>query len=287
MRRSAGEWKLAGMGPIVVGYERSKRSLDALALGVTLAHARGTRLIAVYVDPDDQPFATIDRAEQALARADVARLKERAQPLLESLGGRATFHSLADVSAPRALHDFARDERASLLVVGSTSAGPIRRVAVGSTAARLFVDAPCPVAIAPRGFAERQPGTLATVGVALDGKADSAGALTQAAMIATDAGAVLRAVTVSPRWGRARRRVTALESEVDVLSERRGGAVERVRLRGRPGRALAKASDGMDLLVVGCREEGAIQHPGSRSVSRQLVPASASPLLVVPEGLAR
>ena len=48
--------------------------------------------------------------------------------------------------------------RVDLLVVGSRGWGPIRRILLGSTAARLIREAACPVLVLPRGAATGEPG---------------------------------------------------------------------------------------------------------------------------------
>jgi hypothetical protein len=117
--------------------------------------------------------------------------------------------------------------------------------------------------------------------VALDGRADSAGALAEAAALAGDARGLLVAMNVSPsRLRTSRRGRAALDEGVNAMVARCPDDVERVTLRGRPAAALAHASHDLDLLVVGCRA-----HRVTRSVSRELVASSASPLVVVPEAL--
>jgi len=248
------------MRPIVVGYSGTEASLDGLALGATLAGARRAHLIALYVDRDDHRFSQVDFESQADLRTRLAKLHELAEPVLERLGSHFEVRAIGGVSAPRALHEFARDERAGLVVVGSSKAGPIRRVTLGSTAGRLFVEASCPVAVAPRGFAKHAERSITTVGVAVDGTPGSDASLAEATAIARDAGAELTPITVEPGAGAPTRRVA---------------------------RALAEASEALDLLVVGAREPGGLRHLGIGSVSRRLLPTSTSALVVVPEGVGR
>ena len=56
------------------------------------------------------------------------------------------------------LYDLAEERGAALLVLGSSHHGAIGRIALGSTADRLLHGAPCAVAVAPVGFAERMRG---------------------------------------------------------------------------------------------------------------------------------
>ena len=52
----------------------------------------------------------------------------------------------------------ALSQRVDLVVVGSRGWGPVRRILLGSTSARLVREAACPVLVLPRGAATGQPG---------------------------------------------------------------------------------------------------------------------------------
>jgi Universal stress protein family len=87
------------------------------------------------------------------------------------------------ITAARGLHDLVREESAPAVVVGSSHLGTLGRVALGSTAARLLVDSPCPVAVASRGWAERGRGAPSTIGVGLDGCVNCEAALATARLL--------------------------------------------------------------------------------------------------------
>ena len=55
-------------------------------------------------------------------------------------------------STPAGLLEIAEEHEASLIVLGSSSAGVLGRVAFGSVTDRLLHSSPLPVALAPRGF---------------------------------------------------------------------------------------------------------------------------------------
>ena len=114
-------------------------------------------LIAAYVSEELHPFGRNDRRRQ---RDVMNRLHELRHAVDEVLPHRRTDHpvGLRDVpalSASLGLHDLAAGEGARAIVLGSTHRGPVGRVAVGSTAASLLLEAPCYVAVAPLGFRER------------------------------------------------------------------------------------------------------------------------------------
>ena len=137
--------------PIVVGIERSERSRDGLALARTLGQTLGAALLLVSVYPVDP--GTVAGAMGAYARA----LEAEADGALESMAA-----LLADVdyelravpctSVARGLQDIASAEDALAIVVGPSHRGGLGRIVPGSIGQRLLHGAPCPVAVAPRGY---------------------------------------------------------------------------------------------------------------------------------------
>jgi nucleotide-binding universal stress UspA family protein len=267
---------------VIAGYEGRPQSRDALALARVLGSAWDAGVLAVWVPERDQPYSVRDRQ---LMRARL----EASQLLRETAGELLTDFPEWDLtvepaSAPaQGLHDVAAEQQASALVVGSSHLGPVGRVVIGSTASRLLVQAPCPIAIAPRGWADSERSRPARLGVGLDGCADCEAALGQARALAQTLGVNLLALGVvengSQGGGAGMKQV---ETQLELAA---ASGAERLLLEGHPAEALAAASDELDLLVVGCRDRaGLIGHP-LRSVSRRLIRTSACPLLVVPSVL--
>ena len=62
-------------------------------------------------------------------------------------------------------------------MIGSSRRGGVGRVFAGTTAERLLHGAPCPVAVAPRGFHALEPGDLGTIAVGYDGSVEARAAL--------------------------------------------------------------------------------------------------------------
>jgi nucleotide-binding universal stress UspA family protein len=235
---------------VVVGYEGRPQSRDALALARLLGSGWNASVLALWVPESDEPYSSTEPARRRV-RIDAGRaLRVSAGELMT--GGQEWDFSIQPASAPaRGLHDVAAEQGASAIVVGSSHLGPLGRVLVGSTAARLLIHAPCPVAVAPRGWADPSRPGPARVGVGLDGCPDCEVALSEAQALADGLGAGLVKVTVA---------------------DPKHAADE-----------LAEASQDLDLLVVGCRAcSGVVGHP-LRSVSRRLIRTSACPLIVVPQ----
>jgi nucleotide-binding universal stress UspA family protein len=275
-------------GPIVVGYNGRDESRDALALAKTLARASNSWILLVWVEPVgplDVPYETIfapiqDRAEQAL--------EEVARDLREQDFEVGTRVGLLG-SAAQGIHQFAEDEAAELIVVGSSHRGPAGRVLAGTVGTRLLHGSACPVAIAPRGLADR-PVHFQRVGVGYDGTPESEMALSWAETLASAAGASLDLLVVSEDHS------TDL---VDIGRERRQRAerilahgldrVTEVTARGAVKSGLAlehlmHLSERVDLVVVGSRGYGPLRRVLLGSVSAHLATQSRCPVAIVPRG---
>ena len=139
-------------GPIVVGVERSERSRDALALARTLARAVGTRA---------DPRRRLSRRRPLGGHAAPAptrppwprRLRRRSNGSARPLGGvRPSSRAVPCTSVTRGLQQVAEEEDALAIVVGPSHRGALGQVVPGSVGERLLHGAPCPVAVAPRGY---------------------------------------------------------------------------------------------------------------------------------------
>ena len=85
--------------------------------------------------------------------------------------------------ASRALHVVAEDLDAGLIVVGSTQRGPLGRIVPGGHTEQTIHGAPCPVAVAPHGYALPE-GPMTRIGVAFHDTPEGHEALTGAAALA-------------------------------------------------------------------------------------------------------
>jgi nucleotide-binding universal stress UspA family protein len=264
-------------GPIVTGFEGRPQSEDALELGRLLGTAWAAPLLAVWVPDPDEPFST--STHEAL-RGRIQRTQTLRAAAARVLEGGPDWELTAQPALWPAtgLSAVAREEDARALVVGSSHLGPIGRVVLGSTAAQLLRTAPCPIAVAPRGWAAGRSERTATVGVALDGCEDCELALDLAAPLSTDLGAHLVALSVAQNGD---------DHPSDQLARAAHGGAERLLLEGDPADTLAAVSQELDLLVVGCRVCAGVLGRPLRSVSRRLLQTAACPLLVVPQALRR
>ena len=287
------------MSEIVVGIDDSAGAQDALAFARRLADATGARLQLASAYPYDEWPSRVASHEFG------GFLRDEAQALLDrhaaSLGDDAVpTHAIADHSPARALHRLAEHIGAALIVVGSTHRGAIGRVLPGSTGERLLHGSPCPVAIAPRGYAAEGPAPIGSVGIGYDTSDESEAALRAACRVARAFDANLRVIRVFdatrvgtpalmtfPGWETfnqdyeqdqregLERAVAALPSDVSA---------EAVFIASRPGSELATQSQDVDLMIVGSRGYGPMAAVMLGGATHTLIRDAACPVVVLPRG---
>jgi nucleotide-binding universal stress UspA family protein len=219
----------------------------------------------------------------------------------------ALAHRLADVlAAPidvvsadggpeRVLADVAAAEHAGVIVLGHTHRQHLARVLSG-TERRVLQSTPCPIAIAPPGYAEQAPAAIRRIGVGYEPTPEATAALVLAHELAARAGGELRAVGVALPLAPlavddARDRSPYLDAErhavhaglAHAVGELPPGVPTVVDARiGSPGGELVGASDDLDLLVCGSRRRSPLRALLLGSVTERLVAEAACPVLIVP-----
>jgi nucleotide-binding universal stress UspA family protein len=193
------------------------------------------------------------------------------------------------------LTNAASERGAAMLVLGPTHRHALARTLRG-TARRVLRDAPCPVAVAPSGFAERPSRPFARIGAGVEPTPEGRLALEVAHEVAARAGGTLLAVgAVLPLAPLAvddlRDRQPYLDEEQHVvqialeraLADLPAGVPCRAQaVVGDPAVALAAASTEVDLLVCGSRGRGPLRAALLGSVTERLLRRAACPLLLVP-----
>ncbi len=268
---------------IIIGIDGHDGGADALALAGRLADD-DTRLVAVCVavlDARVSRAVSLDYDAVVVEGADeVAAAAAAADPRIETVPAVAG-------SAAAGLHDVAAREGADLVVIGSCRRGRIGRILSGDDTREIVRSAPCPVAVAPIGYAQADK-PIAAVGVGYDGGPEAAAALALARRLAARAGTRPRAIDVVsvPNWAIAPGGAVylGLEEERRAAQERLD-ALEGVEGEARTGSAfqdLRAFSREVDLLVVGSRRQGALGRIVLGSASESLLGGSESPLIIVP-----
>ncbi len=179
---------------IVVGVDGREGGHDALVLAGRLARMSGADLVALRVLPFDY-YGTRAASPSFAEVADEDARAELAAELARA-GVHARVRLQGDSSPARALHRVAEQERAALIVVGSTHRGRAGRVLAGDHAAGVLHASPCPVVVAPRGFAAREWGPVTRIGVGFDGRPEARQALDHAVEFAREAGATIEVMSV-------------------------------------------------------------------------------------------
>jgi nucleotide-binding universal stress UspA family protein len=295
---------------LVVGLPRDERAKTALHLGGLLARSLDQDVVVCTVVPPPWPpgLGRIDAEYQEFLDRDADQALERARELVPA-GITADYLVARARSTSAGLVEVAEQRDASLIVLGSSDAGVLGRVAFGSVAERLLHTSHVPVALAPRGFRCRPDSTLSRITAAFGAAEGDDELVVAAAGVAARIGAQLRVASfaVRPRtpltagigsraedavlveWAeeveRAQRvvldKVAALPVAPEVTEQVIGHGTEW-------SAALADLhwGDG-DLLAVGSSAVGPVARVFIGSRSSKIVRHSPVPVVIVPRGVAQ
>ncbi len=275
---------------IIVGVDELSGGRDAITLARKLAGEGGEIALAhVYIE-SLLPARGSPGVFQAGEDRHSMQLLEAARA---EAGIAATLYPVASPFVGRGLHELAEQIHADLLVVGSSHHGLLGRVFQGDAMRAALNAAPCAVAIAPLGFAQRTA-VLAEIGVGYDDSPESRNALAVARALAGARGArvsVFEAVTPPPRgYADPRHRdPVELEAEVEQTRERLAalGDVDAHAAYGDPAEELALYGASVDLLIVGSRGYGPVARLIHGNTSLALARSARCPLLVLPRSAPR
>ena len=276
---------------VIIGFDGSKQAQDALALGRLLGAIDSSGIVLAYITDHQPPF---ERQSRVYAQARRQKVDDVLEPALATLAGRSGVEPASiDSSSPaRGLHELAYEYckyGTGILAIGSTHRGPVGRVVVGSVGELLVSGCPCPIMVAPHGFAQDAPESIAKIVTGFDGSAESHAALHVAHALARAADAQLHAIAVVHRSALARpdhgetpaRNREALQARLDEALTDLDGVTGEV-VEGDPTEQLSEAAAAADLLVVGARGYGPRNHVFVGSVSSKLMRSAPSPVLIVP-----
>jgi nucleotide-binding universal stress UspA family protein len=282
------------LAKIIVGYDGDETGDDALTLATGLARTFDSELLVAHVFDD-----LVTKVSEEAAAAVTTQVQEvfgRAAALLDD-GIRARMVELPGESPARELVAFAEREHADLIVVGSRRLGPVRRITLGSVSDSVLRDAPCAVAVPPRGHSgSAQPPRRIAVGWVPTSEADAA--LRFAYSLAAETGATLNVVTaVSVREAAPVLGSTVLvydrfledicrsaERDVQAAVEAFGGKVPLTvdAVIGDAADELVRRSAQVDLIVLGSRGYGPIRRVVIGSVSFRVLRDAECPVIVLP-----
>ena len=282
---------------ILIGYDEPERGREATSLAETLRDPHtGTLVLTSVYPPAPLPVGGF------VGPQDVELLREQAEERLlvarDTLPDRdrVTIRAIPSDSAARVLSQVAEAEQADLVVVGSSRRSTLGRLIPGTTAERLLHDAPCPVAVAPRGYSG---GDIRRIGVAYDGSPEADAALRAAESLARERSAALTVYCVVeppsasaemiaagtgaewPSHAATERARHLLQGVVDNAPP--GIRPEWLLLHGVPATEIAGRAYGVvDLFFVGSRGYGPLRRALLGNVSGALVRAAGCPVVVTP-----
>jgi nucleotide-binding universal stress UspA family protein len=287
---------------LIIGFDGSASARDALALARRLALPTGARPTVIYVRPytalSAEPFDGTPDEGDLTWEAEVSRVLDEARALIGDVPG-ASFQASPGPSVARALHISAEDADAALIVLGATHRSGLGRVVPGATAEAVIHAAPCAVAIAPAGYAQRAARRpFGLIAAALDGGPESRRVARVAARIARDADAALRLIAVPGLpamcmgWhGYVTTIDTMRDLAADTLKRAADAAgphltVERCVANAPVVDGVSRHSESADLLVIGSRGYGPLRRVVLGTHTGPIMHAARIPVLVVPRGAA-
>jgi nucleotide-binding universal stress UspA family protein len=283
---------------VVIGYDGSEASEDAVAFGLTWCRSTGDVPIIATVYPEEHPLGAgrVDVELASYVRRQAESIQDKARA---TVGDAALYRNLASTSAAHGLADLAEDVEAVVVIVGTSQGTALSRALLGSSTERLLHGATAPVTIVPPGWRKSAPDRISSIGVAYLDTRDGREALRMAVRAALRIPARLTLYSVfgqsSERYsylvGRTEEQAfldkardffgkgldfaaagvpTELEPRTVLLQ---GGVVESL---------AALGPDDVDVLVCGSRGYGPARRVLLGGVSSRLIRRAQLPVTVVP-----
>jgi nucleotide-binding universal stress UspA family protein len=271
---------------VIVGVDGQEAGRDALALATRLTSPHGQITLAYVQVVTLKPAPDSGASSLAMDRLPAW---QRLRSLQDESERAAHVRCVEAGSVVIGLHELAARHGGDLLVIGASRRDDYERIFLGDDTRAVLENAPCPVAVAPIGYATRPP-RLKTIGIAYDGSPESEQALALARKLARDVGGELSAFEAVPEpvdvhdpWdpqaeidagvADARGRIAALgDVEPHAASSQDDEHVPE---------ALARYGASVDLLVIGSHEYRPIDHLASGSTAQRLADSAPCPILVL------
>ena len=284
--------------PVLAAIDPASEDIAPASLGLMLARLTSTSLLLASAYPVDSASPDHTAARREDAEASIGRIAALVEHAADDGIAVQTALVPSSGSPAHALHELAEREEAGMLVIGSSLRDQLGRVLPGAVTDRLLHGAPCPVAVAPKGFSFADATGPRLIGAAFIDTPAGHAALGTACTLASRARGLVRVLTVCEppkpvvtgmldplgleqvRTSRKNAVEAVLARGLDAVRIGRsaGGEI----LSGQPAEALAAASQDLDLLVCGSRGSGPIRSILLGSTSHSLVRKAACPVLIVP-----
>jgi nucleotide-binding universal stress UspA family protein len=283
---------------VVIGYDGSEASEDAVAFGLTWCRSTGDVPVVATVYPEEHPLGAghVDVEWATYVREQAESIQDKARA---TVGDAAIYRNVASTSAAHGLADLAEDVEAVVVVVGTSQGTGLSHMLLGSSAERLLHGAAAPVTVVPSGWRQSAPERISSIGVAYVDTRDAREALRMAVRGALRIPARLTLYSV---LGQSSERYSYLVGRTDeqaVWDKARnsfGKALEfaaagvppeleprTVLLEGEVVESLAALGpDDVDVLVCGSRGYGPARRVLLGGVSSRLIRRARLPVIVVP-----
>lgn len=269
---------------VIVGVDGAAGGRDAHDLVRQLA-PDAAHLILASVDLSD-PLGP--RMAGGAIRADAERQAAAFSEEARAAGPEVVVRVASAGSVADGLAEEARRCGADLIVVGSSQRGRGMRVLLGDDTRDILHQAPCSVAVAPKGFAERSSSAITALGVGYGTDAASERAIEVAQQLKPPDGSLrltqvtrpslfavnplIAVVLDSARTANASERLATLEG-FDTRNVHYGSVRD----------GLLELAHRVDLLVIGLHRRSAIGRLLRASTADALLRELPCPLLAVPE----
>lgn len=261
-------------GPVLIGFDGSEHAQDAARFAGLLAGAIGTDIQAVHVQV--RPTGEDNGLKEPDEAGDLGDGEPLRVRVVEAKSAAAGLYAVAEAEAP------------AMLVVGTTHQHGIGKLLHGSVPGRLLAGLSCPLVVVPAGYVA--PGRVRVIEVGFDASDESTAALAFAAQLGDSLGATLRVVAAAPPLNP---NVAAAGVGIaEHLEKALRGAVAELPsdLRALPifsrskasAELLAKADEGVDLIVLGSRSYGPLHSVLLGSVSTAVIERASCPVLITP-----
>jgi len=206
---------------LIVGIHPTKDDRAVLELAAVLARSSDQDLFVVTVVPAPWTSPLAARADPTFqnwvdetGQRAVARVERTLAESFPDVPAAAAW--IAGRSVPGTLIEQAESSEATLIVVGSGSAGPYGRIHVTSTAETLLHCSPVAVAVATRGYRGGSARDIGRITLAFRGDETSRRLLECTAALCTDVHASLRVVSFAVRGKTMYPPIVAVNTEDDV-----------------------------------------------------------------------
>lgn len=294
---------------MVVGCTPDGSSSAAVHLAAFLAVSAGEGLLvcSVVPEPPAPGPARVDGAyRQYLVDTAGAALDAARREVPDEIDARYVVHEAQ--STATGLLELAAQHGATMIVLGSSSAGVFGHVALGSVTSRLLYSSSVSVALAPRGFRTSAGRTITRVTAAYDGTPQQDELVIASAAVAARVRAGLRIAAFAVRGPTPFTTQLGSEGEGPVLAAwtddvERSAAAAIDRVRRLPevpdeldsvighGRSWSEALDDIewrpgDIMAVGSSKSGPVARVFLGSRALKIVRDSPVPVVVVPRAAA-